>query len=216
MSILVQSDFDGTITEEDVSFVLLEDFAQGDWRRLLREYREGRISVLDLNTGAFAMIKDDRDTLVKSLKGKVRVRPGFRELVDYCRRRGFEFVIVSNGLDFYIDAILEELGLGDIEVHAARAHFHPEGITACYVGPHGEDVDEGFKEAYIRSFLKTGCTVVYMGNGVSDIVPAQQAHYVFATGELLAHCSQKNLDCRPLVSFTEVTPELERISQLQV
>jgi len=29
---IIQSDFDGTITEEDVSFALLDVFAQGDWR----------------------------------------------------------------------------------------------------------------------------------------------------------------------------------------
>jgi len=36
---LIQCDFDGTITEEDVSFILLDTFARGDWRRLLKEYK---------------------------------------------------------------------------------------------------------------------------------------------------------------------------------
>ena len=40
MKTLIQCDFDGTVTEEDVSFFLLDAFAQGDWRALLREYKE--------------------------------------------------------------------------------------------------------------------------------------------------------------------------------
>jgi len=97
---LVQCDFDGTVTEEDASFFLLDTFAQGDWRRLLQDYREHRISVGEFTTRAFAMVKADRHTLLEALKGEVKVRAGFHELVNYCLKKGFRLVIVSNGLDF--------------------------------------------------------------------------------------------------------------------
>ncbi len=216
MKALVQSDFDGTITEEDVSSFLLEDFAQGDWRRLLREYREGRISVADLNIGAFSMIHADKATLLGALKGRVRVRPGFSELVDYCLNNGVRFVIVSNGLDFYIDAVLKDMGLETIEVHSARAHFHPEGMRVHYIGPDGNLLEDGFKEAYTRSFLRQEYRVTYMGNGNSDTVPAGYAHHVFATGELLAHCRENSMNCDPLESFSGVVRALKQILQLQI
>jgi len=38
MKTMVQCDFDGTITEEDVSFFLLDTFADGDWRQLWKDY----------------------------------------------------------------------------------------------------------------------------------------------------------------------------------
>ena len=37
--ILIQCDFDGTITEEDISFLLLDAFASSDWRQLLSGYK---------------------------------------------------------------------------------------------------------------------------------------------------------------------------------
>ena len=61
MKTLVQCDFDGTITEEDMGFLLLDSFASKDWRRLLTEYREGRMSVGRFNTKAFAMVKADSE-----------------------------------------------------------------------------------------------------------------------------------------------------------
>jgi len=88
MKTLVQCDFDGTVTEEDTSFFLLDVFAQGDWRRLLREYKEHRISVGEFNTKAFAMVKDDKPTLIEALKGKVKVKAGLHELVNYCLKKG--------------------------------------------------------------------------------------------------------------------------------
>ena len=213
MKTLVQCDFDGTVTEEDTSFFLLDAFAQGDWRRLLREYKEHRISVGEFNTRAFAMVKADKPALLEALEGKIKVRAGFHGLVNYCRRRDFRLVIVSNGLDFYIEATLKDLGLENIEVHAAQASFHPEGMKVQYVGPDGKRLEDGVKEAYTKSFLKLGYRVIYMGNGDSDVAPAKYAHHVFATGELLAYCRENNLNYKPFENFIDVVRNLEQMLQ---
>ena len=213
MKILVQSDFDGTITEEDASFFLLDAFAQGDWRRLLRDYKEHKISVGEFNTSAFATVKADESRLLEALKAGVKVRAGFHELVNYCLEKGLRLVIVSNGLDFYIRAVLKDFGLGDIEVYAAQATFHPAGMKVRYVGPDGKRVNDGFKEAYIESFLRLGYRVIYIGNGDSDVAPAKYAHRVFATGDLLAYSKENNLNCKPFKDFREVVKDLEQVSQ---
>lgn len=212
MQTLIQCDFDGTITEEDVSFVLLDAHAEGDWRRLLHAYEERRISVAELNTRAFAMVNVDKATLLQTLRGRVRIRAGFNELIDYCRRKDIRFAVVSNGLDFYIEAILRDLGMEDLEVHSGQALFRPEGIGVQYPGPDGRLMDDGFKVAYIRSFLDMGYRVIYMGNGESDAAPASHAHHVFATGQLLRVCREANMHCQPLESFVDAVRCIEAIS----
>lgn len=209
---LVQCDFDGTITEEDVSFLILDVFANGDWRRLLDEYREGKISVGRFNTQAFTMIKEDKQTLDRFVIEKVRIRAGFGKLLSYCQQKGFRFVIVSNGLGFYIETILETLGLGNIEVFAAQARFDPSGIKVQYIGPSGIQLQDGFKEAYIRHFLKSGYRIIYIGNGASDIPSARLADYVFATGPLLEHCQETNLSCTPFTNLNDVVRGLEQLA----
>ena len=201
---LIQCDFDGTITEDDASYILLDTFAQGDWQQLLREYKEHRISVGQFNTQAFAMVKADEPTLLQVIKGKVKIRTGFHELADYCAKRSFRLVIVSNGLEFYVKAILKEIGVENIEAHAAQAQFHPSGMKVRYAGPDGGQLDGGLKEAYIELFLRQGCKVVYVGNGDSDIIPAQHAHGIFARGELLTYCKQNDLECTPFDSLLDV------------
>jgi 2-hydroxy-3-keto-5-methylthiopentenyl-1-phosphate phosphatase len=212
MKTLVQCDFDGTITEEDASFFLLDAFAQGDWRQLLREYKEHKMSVGEFNTRAFAMVRVDRHRLLESLQGNVKVRAGFHDLIDYCLNKGVRFVIVSNGLDFYVRAVLKDLRLADLEVHAAQASFHPAGMRVRYVGPDGKTVNDGFKEAYMESFLRLGYRVIYIGNGDSDIAPAKSAHRVFATGDLLAYSKENELNCKPFKDFREVVEDLEQMS----
>jgi len=209
MKTLVQCDFDGTVTEEDTSFFLLDAFAQGDWRRLLQKYKEHKISVGEFNTKAFAMVKADKPALLGALQGKIKVRAGFHELVNYCRRKDFRLVIVSNGLDFYIEATLKDLGLKNIKVHAAQASFHSEGMEVQYMGPDGKRLQDGVKEAYTKLFLKLGYRVIYVGNGDSDFAPAKYAHHVFATGELLAYCRENNLNHKPFENFIEVVRDID-------
>jgi len=206
---LIQCDFDGTITEEDVSFLLLDIFANEDWRQLLTEYREGKISVGDFNRKAFSMVKADRQTLIEFVRSKVKVQAGFHELLAYCRRREFRFVIVSNGLDFYIEAILRDIGIDNMEVLAAQTHFGPKGVEVKYIGPEGNQIQDGFKEAYTKLFLSRDYRIAYVGNGASDVPPAKLAHHIFATGELLTSCKQTNLSCTPFVDLNDVVRGLE-------
>jgi len=206
---VVQCDFDGTITEEDQSFLLLDAFASGNWRQWLTEYRTGKIAVGDFNTKAFAMVKEDRQILVNFVRQTAKMRDGFHELLAYSRRHGFRFTIVSNGLDFYIDTILADFGVRDIEVFAAQTQFDPRGMKVKYVGPDGTHLESDFKATYIRLFLNQGYRVVYVGNGLSDISAAQHAHHIFARGELLDHCKQANLDCTPFTDFHDVVRGLE-------
>lgn len=208
---LVQCDFDGTVTEEDVSFLILDAFARGDWRQWLNRYQEAKISVSRFNIEAFTMVKENKPTLDRFVKEKAIIRPGFNELLSYCRKRGFRFIIVSNGLGFYIKTILDSLGIGGIELFAAQTVFAPNGIKTRYLGPDGVELAEGFKEAYARHFLEGGYKIVYIGNGTSDIPSARLADHVFATGPLLEHCRQAGINCTPFVSLMDVVRGLERV-----
>jgi len=212
---LVQCDFDSTIAADDVSFRLLDAFADGNWGQLLKEYREDRISVGVFNTKSFAMVKADKQTLLDFIlvKNKIRVRPGFKELLTYCAKKGFKFVIVSNGLSFYIEAILKDIGVDNIEMFASQIQFSPDGLKVKYIGPDGSELLSGFKDAYTKLFLSRGYRVVYIGDGKSDCSPASLAHYIFARDDLLAHCREKNLKCTPFDDLNDVVRGLEVLAQ---
>lgn len=210
---LVQCDFDGTVTEKDIAYLMLREFADGDWDRLAADYMAGRITVGSFNARAFAMIKQDRSTLLDFVRRTVRVRAGFHELVDYCRRQGLRFVIVSNGLDFYINTILTDLGVQDIEVSSAKTEFAPHGLKPRYIGPDGTELDRDFKEAHTKLFLSQGYRIVYIGDGLSDITAARRAYHVFACDQLLGLCQETNVKCTPFTDLNDVVRGLEVLAR---
>ena len=209
MNTLIQCDFDGTITELDASFLILEEFAGRDWHQVLQEHREHKITVGEFNARAFAMVKVNQKTLLDTIMKKVRLRAGFSEFVDYCSKRDFKLVIISNGLDFYIQALLDFYNLGGVEWHAARTCFKDSDMEVQYIGPDGKLLDDAFKEAYIQSFLIQNYNVIYVGNGDSDIAPAKQAQYVFAREELLSYYEENGLKYEPFEDFTDIIRKME-------
>jgi 2-hydroxy-3-keto-5-methylthiopentenyl-1-phosphate phosphatase len=206
MKIAVQLDFDGTVTEEDVSFLLLDTYVGSVWREYLEEYSSGRMTVGAFNRWVFGLMKADRQAMTELVlgSGRVKIRPGFKELVEYCREKGYRVVIVSNGLLFYIHAILERLGISGVDVYAAENEFYPGGLKVRYIGPDGAELDAGFKEAYTGQLRKEGYEVIYIGNGGSDIYPSRRCRHVFATAQLLERCRQEGLACLPFTDFFDV------------
>jgi 2-hydroxy-3-keto-5-methylthiopentenyl-1-phosphate phosphatase len=211
MKMIVQCDFDGTLTVEDMGFYLLDTFAKGEWRRWLEQYRNKEISVSEFNSRAFATLRTAKEELLAAIRSETRLREGFVELVAYCREKGFRLAIVSNGLDFYINSILADAGLGDVEAHAATSQFHPGGLTVQYIGPDGVPLNDDFKAAYTRFFREQGYKVAYVGNGPSDGNPASLSQHVFARDGLLEYCKEKNLPCQPFDDMHDVIKGLESI-----
>ena len=214
MKIVVQLDFDGTVTEEDVSFLLLDTYAGSNWREFLVDYSEGRISVGAFNKKVFSMVKADRKSMTDFVlsSDRVKIRPGFREFMDYSKKKNYKVVIVSNGLIFYIEAILKKLGLNGVKVYAARNRFSRDGMKVAYISPDGTEIEVGFKEAYTEFLEKKGFDIIYIGDGNSDIFSARLAKYVFAIDELLKRCRKEKLPCASFADFFDIIKGLEAIT----
>lgn len=212
--IAVQIDFDGTVTTEDVSFLLLDTFVGIGWRKHLGAYTSGDITVGNFNKKVFGMMKASRKTMTEFIltSPKVKLRPGFKELIEFCRDKGYYPMIVSNGLSFYIQALLERLGLDDLEVHAAENRFLKGGMQVQYTGPDGKEVDAGFKEVYTKYLTEQGYKVIYIGNGTSDIHPARLAMEVFACEDLLKACKKEKVAHYSFKDFFEIIQVLKKMT----
>ena len=211
---VVQCDFDGTVTIGDVGFMLLDGFASGDWRQWEQKYADGEISVGRFNTEVFSMVTADRQAMLDYIKGKVTIRPGFSDFVTLCQQKAFRLVIVSNGLIFYIEKVLEDIGLTALEVYAADTDFRPDGLRVKYTAPDGSAVDSGPKNAYTDFFLADGYRVIYIGDGRSDFLPAQRCNTIFAAadaGGLLPLCRRENVRCHPYTSFHDIINVMETL-----
>ncbi len=209
--ILVQCDFDGTITVGDISFLVLDEFTGHAWRKEFDDYMQGKITVNYFNARAFGRVKAEPAELDRFVREKAVVRPGFHELLQVCRDKGFRFVIVSNGMAFYIRTILQMHGLADLEFIAGQAEFSPNGVKAWYPGPNGEPIEDGFKLAWTNHFQQQGYRVIYAGNGISDFAPASRCIRIFAIDNLVTECRKAGVGYTAFHDLHDIALSLREI-----
>ncbi len=182
---IIQCDFDGTIITNNMSLLLREEFATGDWRKIENDYLHGYLTVEQSNKLQYALIKEPKEKLQEFVRWHIELRPGFLEFASYCRDTDIPLVIVSSGLGFYIETVLTQIGMPSLEVHCGQTSFSKkDGIIVSYTDPEGNIINEGFKKKYLAWLKKRGGSVIYMGDGLSDLEAASAADHVFATGDL--------------------------------
>ena len=116
----VLTDFDDTAAVQNVAELLLEKFGAPDWMDVRQRFRNGHIDLKEYQEITFRTIQADRATMQAYVKEHANLRPYFRELWGFCQTNDFPMAVVSQGLDFYIQALLDKEGLGRVPIYAVN------------------------------------------------------------------------------------------------
>ncbi len=208
-SLTIFCDFDGTITEVDTCEIILDKFSPEDWRKEDKLFLEGKITLEECLQRQLAPVKATHDQMITAVD-YIRVRPGFKNLVEYSEENKIELVIVSAGLDFIIKKKLEGIN-GKLRIISPESKLTPNGLTVKFprINSEGED----FKVKLINLAKSKGQRVFYIGDGESDFAAATRAGFIFAVeGSRLAHfCKERNLAFKEFRDFTEIVSSLKEI-----
>ena len=190
-------DWDGTVTEPDTLGVVVERFGDLElWRRTGREM--GRtLSHDEAVAEGFRSVRAPLEEVREHVLARVRVRPGFRELVERHRP-----LIVSSGFRELIEPVLAREGLRadvDVELVANRVEARPDGWRAVFE----REACEHCAEACKRALLPDG-EVVYVGDGYSDRCAALAASRVFARDGLASYLSERGAAFEPFDDLHDV------------
>ncbi len=205
MDLAVLCDFDGTIAEIDTAVVVFNRFIDGNWKIFNEQLDRGEITLEQCMRKQFSMTKAPKSVILDELDLDIAFRPGFEGLVDYCSNNQIPFEIVSAGLDFVIDHLLEVRGLSGTMVHAARTRFTENGLEMDSLELQDSNSID-FKEDLVNYIKDQGYSVVYIGDGMSDKGAVMSADYVFAVkGSRLAEfCKVEGINHQDMIDFHEV------------
>jgi len=206
---LIVSDFDGTITVEDLTNAIWDRHVPYDWRAVLTPLsRDGVLTPLEMMARGYGDVPASPETLLAELRPRAHLRPGFAAFVDTCRARGWPFEVLSHGLTFYIRPLLPpDLALTAFEGRFEGGRWHV-GLPPGLVLPAGRD----FK-AHIVSLLRArhpGHTTVYVGDGRLDFPAARTCDRVLAVADstLARLCAEASVPFTPFETFDEIVATL--------
>jgi 2,3-diketo-5-methylthio-1-phosphopentane phosphatase len=209
--VVVLCDFDGTVAEKDVGDLLFRRFGGAPAHDAAQEWTRGNINSREcLERQVQATHCSEAD--LRSFAHACRLDPYFRDFHDFARRRGIEVVVLSDGLDFYVEQMLSRHGCGSIEFYSNRLSIEGKTLRVEFPWYNLRDCTECgcCKTHHLFRYRRRGYFIVYVGNGLSDRCPSENADLVFAKGELLAHCRAQHIDCIEFRNFRDVEREVLR------
>jgi 2-hydroxy-3-keto-5-methylthiopentenyl-1-phosphate phosphatase len=214
---VVLCDFDGTITSFDTAEFILRQFAQGDWEKYDRMLDEGRISLEECMIRQFELVHVPEQVIIDELEKAASIRPNFSDLVHFCNRNGTPFFVVSAGLDFVINYYLDKMELRPlVRMHSGTSYF--DGKKIRFTFPRLVNLEaKSFKDDLVVTYQRQGRKVVYIGDGLSDLVASRQADIRFAVSgmRLERTLREEGLACAPFEDFAEVQQKLNRLLNCQ-
>lgn len=206
----VLTDFDDTAAAQNVAEMLLQRFGDTTWPDVRAQFRSGALTLKEYQEITFRNILADRTVMQDYVKANANLRPWFGEVWQHCHDRGLPMVIVSQGLDFYIEALLEKEGFPQVPVYAVETSFTDQGIDYKYNFTYpGEPHRGNSKGLVVSRFREQGYRVLYVGDGRSDFEAAVEADQVFAHSILAEECQRQGIPFRPFRDFGDVLSVLQ-------
>jgi 2-hydroxy-3-keto-5-methylthiopentenyl-1-phosphate phosphatase len=190
--VILQLDFDGTLTHGDVNEGLFQRFAGEAWsarieaasKELLRDPSSPAL-IETLKDASAYLAATDEECLAFAVAHNAP-REGLASLIETAERLAMECHVVSYGFDFYIRHYLRLAGVESrVSIHSGETSGSATGRLLRYTGPSGEDITSDWKRVWTREFRHRDSVLVYAGDGSSDIAPAMRCDVVFARDSLL-------------------------------
>lgn len=207
----VLTDFDDTAAAQNVAELLLHQFGHPSWTEVRGRFRAGDLSLKDYQEITFRQMRAGKEAMQAYVREQACFRPYFVELSQFCRENGIPMCIVSQGLDFYIQALLDGSGQSQMPVYAVVTRFDGDHriIDYGYDFTYPDAPERGNSKALlVRRFQQQGYHVFYMGDGSSDFEAGEVADTVFAHRQMAAMCDAAGI---PFTPFTDFGPVLEAV-----
>ncbi len=212
MKRLILCDFDGTISLEDITYLLVRHFCKGHWESIAQEFTAGKITSQEAYHRIAEMLKGEEREVRQFLRHHGKIDPTFSTFYQYCRQKGIDLKILSDGLDFYIKTILEAHQLSEIPFYANECHFLKDGkIKISFLHANEEcGLCGTCKKRLVQILRKDYDLILFVGNGFSDRCAAKEADWVFAKGSLYRFCIEKDISCSFFKDFGEILHDFKK------
>ncbi|MDI2586392.1 2-hydroxy-3-keto-5-methylthiopentenyl-1-phosphate phosphatase [Psychrobacillus sp. NEAU-3TGS] len=206
--LVIFCDFDGTITTQDNIISIMKKFAPPEYLPIKENILAQKQSIREGVAQMFALLPTSlKDQIVSYLLEHAQIREGFAEFISYTKQHNIPLYIVSGGIDFFVNPMLETFGPFS-EVYCNESDFSGDVIQIKF--PYGCDdqcTNQGCgccKPSIIRKLQDTDALSIVIGDSITDLEAAKLADIVIARDFLIKKCEELHIPFEPFESFHDV------------
>ena len=210
-------DFDGTITKNDVWMSSIVKFIKDKekFNNICEELYSGKIGTRETVIRQLELVEDFSPEKFDEYLDEEEIDEHFKDFVDFCRQSSIDLVILSGGLDYYIDHILKRENI-QAEFYSCRMNWDEESKKLksefIYSDEYCRACDTCKRNILITNTNDLDNDIsVYIGDGSSDFCVSGFADIVFAKGKLASYCWKNNITYFDYKDFSDVKNKLKKI-----
>jgi 2-hydroxy-3-keto-5-methylthiopentenyl-1-phosphate phosphatase len=215
-SIHILCDFDGTISLNDTTDLLLNHFAKEGWEDIETQWENGligsqlcmqkQVELLDMSKSEFLSCLD-----------QIELDLSFKELLNFCEKFSLPITIVSDGLDLVIEYLLEKHHIHHIPVIANKLIQRSEREWSLEF-PNANPLcikESGTCKCKVAE-QSSRPNIILIGDGRSDFCLANNAHFIFAKSSLIKYCEENNLPFQSIFQISDSIVHLQQFINLNL
>ncbi len=208
-------DFDGTITQLDVTDQILTQFAHPSWREIEQEWACGSIGSQECLVRQMALVDASEEEL-NALIDAIPIDPGFTLFLRWLERWSFPFYVVTDGFDYVVRRVLRRAGINgrlqngvNLFASMMKVAGRRTEISFPFLSPSCQHGCATCKREIMRRVAPGHSPIIFIGDGLSDRFAIEEADLIFAKRSLLAYCRKHGTACLPFETFDDVVAALE-------
>ncbi|NCN26965.1 MtnX-like HAD-IB family phosphatase [bacterium] len=211
---IVVSDFDGTITTEDIGNGLCQKFRSELFTKVIHQYELGNMNLRAEQHILWKGFPLGEAEFKREATQIASFRPLANEFLEKCATHKIPVYIASCGMRPYIDAVLSAQASPKAlqaikEIRCNEVEFDKDCIVKLITPIEDEKNPLPFHKGEWAKQLSQkhgGSKVLIIGDGSSDFSMIDSADQIYATRKLAKKCKEKGLSFTP---FEDFAPLLE-------
>jgi len=211
--IYIFTDFDATITQNDLTDVIFEKY--GDFKGYLRKLVRNEINIFEYWEAFIRCLPSNFfENEMKELFEEEQIDAYFHQFYDLCKSENITLSIVTDNFDKIVEPYLIFNKINDFVLYSNKikienSKFEPvfpyasEGCQEC--------ISAVCKRNIIISNIPDEAIVIYIGDGFSDQCAVNYADVVFAKKYLAKYCSENRIPHYNYSSFFDIKIIVEKL-----
>ena len=203
-------DFDGTITTRDAIYYFFKEHCVDGWQDVEKLWVEKKIDSKECLEREFALVPDLSQKLIDEYLATISIDKSFKNFYEVFKNNDADIFVVSDGIDYFIEKILENYGIKGIKIISNHGEFSVGKMKFSYPNNSKNCINNlgTCKCNILKDMKKRYEKVVFIGDGISDFCVADKADILFAKTALLEYCEKNGIKYNKYDSFDDIKNNL--------
>lgn len=210
---IIVSDFDGTITQKDSLYYFFDDCALEEWQEVEKLWIDKQISSKECLIQEFNLVPNLSQKLINDYVKTLDLDSHFKKFLSFIQKNNLDFVVVSDGIDYFINSIFKNNDIENINIISNHGEFNKDEFKISFPNDYKKCTNDAgtCKCKVVENLREKYETIIYIGDGASDFCVANKADYLFAKKNLSKYCDENNIKYIKYQTYNDV---IETISKM--